>query len=139
MTAVAADPNSIAIFREDFFLADITKEFPVALFVGLFNRRDAFKLFSEFFETFFASGFGEAFVHVGPFVIFASGCSLEIGFGIFDGAAVKFFIPHLGVFFFIVGGFEENRGDLFEAIFFSFRGEESVFIARFGLAGESFL
>lgn len=46
------------------------------------------------------------------------------------------FVPHFGVFFFIVGGFVEDFGDLFVAVFFGAGGVELVFYAGLGLAGE---
>ena len=54
-----------------------------------------------------------------------------------DFVVVEAFEPEFRVLFFVFGSFEEDFGDLFEAVFLRLRSVVGVFIASLGFAGES--
>ena len=60
-------------------------------------------------------------LHVGPFVVFVAGSSLQVFSSVAD--ALKFFEPNLGVSFFVSSSFFEDSSDLLEAFFASNAGK----------------
>ena len=80
------------------------------------------------------SSLREVFVHVGPFVVLAVGGSLRVGSGVAD--TVEFLEPQLGVFLFVVGGLQEQFGDLFVTFLLCAAGEVGVLVAGLGFTCE---
>ena len=134
MAAVAAFPAVFAGADPDFSGFDVGEELAVAFLVALLDGGDALELGGDVVEAFCARLFGEALVHVGPFLAFAVCGGLQV----FDGGAdsAEVLEPELGVFLFIVGGLEEERGDLLEAFLLGLAGEVGVFVACLGFACE---
>ena len=116
MTAVAALPYLDLASREYFRRLNIMQKRAVAFLMVLFNGGYKAEFRRKLGEAFLFGGFGEAVVHIGPFVIFALGGMEEVLRCIAD--AVKLLEPHFRVLFFIVGGFLEERRNLLIALFF---------------------
>ena len=114
VAAVTALPYCIAVFREDELAFDVGEQFAIAVFVSFFDGSDHFEELGDVIEAFFASFFRKRGIHIGPFVVFALSCVEEV-----------------------FGSFEEDFGDLFEAVFLRLRSVVGVFIASLGFAGES--
>ena len=134
VSAVAAFPDLDFALFEDFCCFDVLEECTVAFFMRFFDGGDHAELLGEGGEAFGFGGLGEAFVHVRPFVVFTVCGSLQVLCGVAD--AFEFLEPHLGVFLFVVGGFQEQCGDLFKAVFFGAACEVGVLVACLGFAGE---
>ena len=127
VAAVTTFPNLDFAFFEHLCRFHIVEEGAVAFFVHLFDGGDHAELLGESGEAFFFSGFREAFVHVGPFVVFAFGGSLQVLGGVAD--AFEFLEPKLGVFLFVVSGFLEQSSDLFESVLFGAACKVGVLVA----------
>ena len=77
---------------------------------------------------------GKAFVHIGPLVVLAIGGSGQV---LSSGAdAVQLFEPQLGVFLLVLGGLQEEGGNLLKALLLGLRGEVGVLVAGLALAGK---
>ncbi len=137
MAAVRALPNHVAVAREDEAFFDVLQQLAVAFFVFLFDFADHFKLTRDFVEAFFTGFLGHLSVHVGPFIIFAVGGSLQVSDGIRNFSAHQILEPDLGVFLFVAGGFFKDVGNLDVAFFASLRRKICVFVARLGFSSES--
>ena len=107
MAAVPAFPDLHFTLFEDFLRFDVPKKRAIPFFMVLFDGGYLAEFLRKLREAFLFGGFGEAFVHISPFVILTVSCGSEIFGGIAD--AVQLFEPHFCVFFFIVGGFQEKR------------------------------
>ena len=105
MTAVAALPYLDLALSKDLCRLHIVQQGTVALLMVLFDGSDQTEACGKLVEALFVGGFGEAVVHIRPFVVL----TLSGGEKIFRGIAnaVQFFEPQLGVFLFIISGFEE--------------------------------
>ena len=134
VAAVAAFPAVFAGADPDLSGLDVGKELAVAFLVAFFNGGNALELSGDVVESFGTGLFGETLVHVGPFLVLAVGGGLQV----FDRGtdAAEVLEPQLGVFLFVVRGFEEERGDLFIAVLFCLAGEVGVFVSGLGFAGE---
>ena len=116
VTTVAAFPNlNFAPFK-DRSSFDIFEKSTEAFFVVLFNFSNQEEFFSKLRGTLFFGGFGEFNIYICPFVVFTICSSFQV-FGSITNAK-EFFIPHFGVFFFVVSSLQEKFCDLFKAIFF---------------------
>ena len=71
VAAVATLPDCNFVGLKDDIVIDVFEEFGVALFVGLFDVADLFKFLGDFVKAFLAGDFGEFFIHLCIFVIFA--------------------------------------------------------------------
>ena len=74
------------------------------------------EFFRKFGKALFFRGLCKAVVHIRPFEIFARRRCRKVLRGV--AYAVKFFEPHFCVFFFVVRGFQKQRGNLLIALFF---------------------
>ena len=137
VAAVTALPYCIAVFREDELAFDVGEQFAIAVFVSFFDGTDHFEELGDVIEAFFASFFRKRGIHIGPFVVFALSCVEEVFGSRRDFVVVEAFEPEFRVLFFVFGSFEEDFGDLFEAVFLRLRSVVGVFIASLGFAGES--
>ena len=102
----------------------------------LFDLAHLFKQEGDLVEALFLRLFGEAGVHIRPFVVLARGGVDEVLFRGRNVAAVQQLEPDLGVFLFVVGGLFEQRGDLHEAVLFGLARIVGVLVARLRFAGE---
>ena len=100
----------------------------------LFDSADTAELSGEFGEAFFLGVLSELVVHIGPFVVFTAGGSLQVFCSIAD--ALEFFEPNLGVSFFVRSRFFEDSGDLLETFFAGDTGKVVIFIASLGFTGK---
>ena len=102
--------------------------------MGLFNGGDQTELSSDFREAFFFGSLRETGVHIGPFVVFAFGCSLEIGCRVADAAQeIK---PQTGMFLFVASGRQEDFRELFVAFATSDFSKVRVLVAGLGFTGK---
>ena len=138
MSAVAAFPDAEVVANIDDAALNVFEEFQVAFLVSLLNLGDAIKPKGNLVEAF---GFGrlrEAFVHLGPFVVFAFGRGLQVverGADVTTGLQV--FEPQLGVLFLILGGLLKDGRDLLVALFPGLARPIRVFVAGLAFPGES--
>ncbi len=132
VTAVAAFPHLDFALFEDGCSFHVLEEGAVAFLVALLDGGDGAELLGEGGKAFGFGSLRKVFVHVGPFVVFAIGGSLQVGGGVTD--AVKFLEPQLGVFLFVVGGLQEQFGDLFVAFLLGAASKVGVLVAGLGFA-----
>ena len=99
-----------------------------------FDSADTAELSGEFGEAFFLGVLRELVVHIGPFVVFTAGGSLQVFCSIAD--ALEFFEPNLGVSFFVRSRFFEDSGDLLETFFAGDTCKVVIFIASLGFTGK---
>ena len=104
VTAVTAFPDGDVLGDEDDLLLHGFEEFAIPFFMVLFDFANHAELHRDFLETFLLGDFGELRIHIGPFVIFASGGGEEVFRGGTDFATFEVFEPEFGVFLFVVGG-----------------------------------
>ena len=78
MPAVAAFPDREVVADEHDAAFDFLKKRAITFFVMLFDLSDEAELRGDFFEAFLLGDFGEARIHIGPFVVFAIGSGFEI-------------------------------------------------------------
>ena len=135
VAAVAAFPHLDFALCEDFFHLNVLQQGAVAFLMSFLDGCDAAELSRKFGESFLIGGLREAVVHVGPFVVF-TGCRCRKVLRSRADAAGQFLVPELRMFLLVVRRLQEDLGDLLKAVFFRFRCEPGVFVARFGLAGE---
>ena len=115
VAAVAAFPDTVAVFGEDKAALDVLKQLAIACFMLFFNGRDHLEQISDLVEAFLAGVLCETGIHLGPFLVLAFGCDLEI----ICSAVYTFknLVPDFGVLFLIIGGLQEKLGDLLIAVF----------------------
>ena len=113
MAAVPAFPNLDLALGKDFLSLDVLEECSVTLFVMLLDSTYHTELSCKSRESFFLSGLGKAFIHIGPLKVLAVSCSCEVSSSIAD--TVKFLEPELCVLLFVVSSLKEECGNLLEA------------------------
>ena len=134
VAAVAAFPYLDFALGEDSGGLDILEQCAVALLVVLLDGSDQAEFLGQLGETFCVGGLCEFGVHVGPFVVLASGGGGQVLGG--GANAVQLLEPMLGVLFLVLGGLEEEGGNLLEALLLRYRSEIGVFVACLRLAGK---
>ena len=134
MAAVAALPHFYFALGKHFCHFNVVQQGAVTLFVMLFNGSHQAEPGSQFGETLFLSRLGKAVIHIGPFVVFTAGGSLQVFCSIAD--ALEFFEPNLGVSFFVRSRFFEDSGDLLETFFAGDTGKVVIFIASLRFTGK---
>ena len=134
--AVAAFPDGDVVADEDDAGFDFLEELLVTGFVMLFDLADHAEFGGDFLEAFFFGDRGEGRIHIGVFVVLAFGGRLEVLDGGGDIAIMEILEPELGVLFLVLGGFEEDGGDLLVAFFLGLGSEIGVFVAGLRLPGE---
>ena len=92
--------------------------------------------FCKFGESFFFRRFCKIIIHIRPFVIFTFGGVQKIFFDATEFA--ESFKPKFSVFLFVIGGFEEERGDLFITVLFRDACKVGVLIASLRFARKRF-
>ena len=135
MTAVAALPDLDLGPLEDFCSLDILQERAVTLFVTLLDGGNHSELDCELSEAFLFCCLGEAFVHVGPFVVLTRSCIGEILRCVID--SVQFLEPKLCVFFLVLCCLKEQSCDLLEAFLLCAGSEIGVLVTGLRLTGKS--
>ena len=148
ITAVAAFPDDRLGPGENGVGFDSFQERTVTLFVMTLGNADGIEDFGDGGETFLPGDFGKAGIEAVPFIIFAFGGGGKIGgggaddtggeFGI-DGehAAFKEFEKAFGVFFFLIGGFGKDGGNLHKAVFSGAGSKIGVAVAGLGFSGKT--
>ena len=86
VTAVTAFPNLYFALSEYLSSFYIFQQSSVALFMMTFDFANSTEFSSQFREAFSFSGLGKAFVHVGPFVVFAFSSSQQVSRSIAQAA-----------------------------------------------------
>ena len=132
VTAVAAFPDLYFALFEDCGGFHVLQQSAVAFFVVLFDGSNHAELGGQFREAFLFGSFGEAFIHVGPFVVFAGSSSGQVGSGVTD--AVQFLEPHFRMFFFVICGLQEECRNLLIAFLLGYGCEIGVFVSGTGFA-----
>lgn len=130
VAAIGADPNGLFIAFEHGPIFYLFQQSLVSFFMMFFDSAYSSEFISQFGEAFFFSGFSEAFVHIGPFVMFTGSRIFQVGNGIRNGAAMESLEPNLSVFFFVVGGFQEVGCYSFIAFFFSYGSIITILVIR---------
>ena len=108
----------------------------VSFLVSFLDSRHSSELLGKLVEALLVRLFSHTGVHIRPFVAFAFGGVQEIFRGVAELS--QRFEPKLRVFFFVIGGFEEQRRDLFVPRFLRHRSEIGILVASLGFARESF-
>ena len=134
VTADAAFPHRHFALEEDVLHLNVVEQLTITFFVGLFDGADHTELGSDFREAFFFGFLGKRCIHVGPFVVFAVGCSLQVSGRVADAAQV--FKPKLGMFLFIAGRGQEDFRELFIAFVTGNGSEVRVLVAGLRFTGE---
>lgn len=116
MSAVAAFPYFYFAFGENLGGFHIAKQCAITLFVVLFNCGYEAEFCRKSGKALLLGGFGKAFVHIRPFIVFTV-CGVS---KVFRGIAytAKFLESKLCMLLFIVCCFEKESGNLFETLFF---------------------
>ena len=110
MAAVAAFPHLDFALGKDLFGLDVMQQGAVTLFVMLLDGGHATKLGGQLGEALGLGGAGKAFVHVRPLIVLTCGGSGQILGGGAD--AVQLLEPQLGVLLLVLGGLQEEGGNL---------------------------
>ena len=132
--AIAALPLVHANANPYFARFDVLRELAVALLVTGLDFGDFAEFERDVLEAFSLGFFGEALVHIGPFLMLAgSGGEKVLGSRLYPFKELE---PHLGVLLLVESRFLENRRDLFVAILLGLRSVIIVLIARLRLAGK---
>ena len=131
MSAVAALPHLHLALGEDLLRLHIVQQCAVTLLVVLFDGGHATELGGQLMETLRLGGFGEAFVHVGPLVVFTVSGGCEVLGGAAD--AVQLLEPQLGMLLLVFGGLQEKGGNLLKTLLLGLGGEVGVLVPAYGL------
>ncbi len=134
MTAVAALPHLDLALGKDFGSFKIVKQGAVTLFMVLFDCGNHAELCSQCGEALLFGCFGKALIHIRPLVVLTLGGCGEVRGGIAN--SLELFEPHLCVFFFVIGGFQEQGCHLLIAFLLGDGGKVGIFIARLRLTGK---
>ena len=134
VAAVAAFPHLNLALGKDLFGFDVVQQGAVTLLVMLLDGGHTTELGGQLGEALGFGGAGKAFVHVGPLVVLACGGSGQILGGGAD--AVQLLEPQLGMLLLVLGGLQEEGGNLLKALFLSLRGEVGVLVACLALASK---
>ena len=148
ITAVAALPHDGVCAVKNGFVFNVLQEFAVTLFVMTFGNADRVENFGDRRETFTSCDLCEAGIEPVVFIIFAIGGGGEIGGGVADdtggkvgtdrdGATFKKFEKAFGVFFFLIGGFSEDRRDLHKTLPARLGGKIGVAVAGLRFSGKT--
>ena len=134
VAADAAFPHRHFTLFKHLLHLNVVQKLAIAFFMGLFNGGDQTELSSDFREAFFFGSLREPGVHIGPFVVFAFGCSLEIGCRVADAAQeIK---PQTGMFLFVASGRQEDFRELFIAFAAGNFCKVRVLVAGLGFTGK---
>ena len=134
VSAIAAFPDLDLALGKNLGGFHVVKQRTVALLMVFFDRGDKAEFVRELMEALLIGGLGKTVVHVRPLVILALGGVKEVLRRIAD--AVELFKPELCMLLFVVGGFQEERGDLLVAFLLCFAYKERILVAGFRFAGE---
>ena len=78
VSAVTALPHSFLCLFEYLLHFNIGKKSTISFFVGFFNHSHLSELGCKLMEAFFIGLFCEGIVHIGPFIVFAFGCTEKV-------------------------------------------------------------
>ena len=132
VTAVAALPDLYAALFKDGLLLDVLQQFAVALFMRLLDGGDTAEFLRELREAFLFGFLRHALVHVGPLKVLAL-CRVQ---QVLLGAAelIELLEPELGMLLLVLGGLQEERGDLLVAGLLGDGCEVGVLVSCLALA-----
>ena len=136
VAAVSADPDHVAVSREDDALFNVREQLSVALLVLLLDRRDLLEQVGDVVEALGLRVLGEALVHVGPLVVLALGGVLQVRDRVRNVAVMQELEPDLRVLLLVVCGFGEKLGNLLVAVLLRLRCVIGVLVSRLRLAGK---
>ena len=135
VTAVRALPDAVAVAREHQTVFYIVEQLEVTCLVLLFDRADHLEQVCDMVEAFLARFPCKGCIHIGPLVVFAGCCGLEVRDRIID-TSVEQLKPDFCVLLFVCRRFLEDLCDLDITVLSRFGGKVGVFVARHGLTGE---
>ena len=134
VAAVSALPNLDLALGKDLCHFHIVKQRSVALLVVLLNGRHQAEFGRQLREALLLGSLGKALIHISPLVVLALGSGEQILGG--RANALQLLEPHLGVLFFIVGGFQKQRCDLLVALLLCGGSKKGILVSGLGFAGE---
>ncbi len=121
VAAVATFPDVHLALGEDLLGLDVVQQGTVTLLVVLLDGGHTTELGGQLGEALGLCSLGKAFVHIGPLVVLAIGGSGQV---LSSGAdAVQLFEPQLGVLFLVLGGLQEEGGNLLKALLLAFEAK----------------
>ena len=134
VSAVAALPDLDLALGKDFGHLDVVEQRAVALLMVAFDLADQAEACGQLREALFFGGLGKAGVHIRPLVVLALGGGLQILRRVAD--ALKLLEPELRVLLFVLGGLEEERGDLLKTLLFRNGREIGILVSGLRFARE---
>ena len=137
VTAFCTFPDSVAVFGEYQAVFYIGEQFTITFFMCLFNFADSREQIRNAVKALFLGNGSEFLVHVSPFVVFPFRSSSQVLSGIRDFSAAEQLKPKFCMFFFVVGSFFKNLGNLYIAVFFCLGSKVGVLIACLRFTSES--
>ena len=136
VSAVAAFPHGDLVLLEDHTGLDVLQEVEVPLLVGLLDSADGLEESGDLGESLLPGGLGELLVHGGVLVVLSGGGVLQVLDGLGNLVVVEGLEPQLGVLLLVLGGLEEDVGDLLVSLFLGLGGVVGVLVPGHGLASE---
>ena len=114
MAAVAAFPHLHLALGEDLLGLDVVQQGAVTFLMVFLNGGHTTELGGQLGEALGLGGTGKAFVHIRPLVVLAGGGSGQVLGGGAD--AVQLLEPQLGMLLLVLGGLQEEGGNLLKAV-----------------------
>jgi len=148
ITAVAALPDDRFWPGENGVCFDIFQKFTVTSFVVTFGNADRIKDIGDGGIALLPGDFGKSGIKAVPFIVFTVGSGGEVGGGSADDPGGKFgidgqhsafkeFEKSFGVFFFLIGGFRKDGGNLHKTLFPGARSKIGVTVSGLGFTGKT--
>lgn len=127
-SAVAADPDCVAVAGEFDSLLDVLEQLAVTLLMMTLYLADSAEFACDFGEALLVGLACHTIVHVGPLVVLTLCGVLEIGHCVGYLAAVEIFVPELGVLLLVVGCLLEDGCYLLITVLACLRCEVCIFV-----------
>ena len=137
VSAVAANPDGIAVATEDESILDVFQQLAIALLVCLLDGSDSTELVGDLCEAFLLSFLSHVGVHVSPLVVLTLGSSLKVLACALDVATLEILEPQLSVLLLVLSSLLEDSSDLFVAILTCLGCEVSVFVTCLALTSKT--
>lgn len=137
MPAVGALPDNHVVAYKHGVGFHSVYELAVSFLVFLFNGGHHLKQSGDFGKSFFPCGFGEAGIHVGPFVVFTGGGVVEVCQSRGNIPVVEELEPDFCVFLFVVCRFFKEVCYLIVTLFSGFAGVIGVLVSCLGFPRKS--
>ena len=136
VAAVAALPQGDAALFKDGLGLHVLQKCTVALLVGLFDGGNPPELGSQGGKALFLGFLCHPVMHIRPLVVLTLGGMEQVL--LHRAQLTQSLEPQLGVLLLVLGGLQEQSGDLLVAGLLGYRGEVGVLIPGLGLPGKGF-